>query len=160
MSEQQKPTKWEYFALLTRRSRDTLRLGQEEARSMGHLYFGAEHLLLGLLRVESDVAYRALSSLGVNLADTRSRVEQMVGRNVRKEGLKPSETGQLPFTPRMKEALTQTVLESQWLDHDRHIGTEHLLLGLGGAGRRHGGEDTRRPRRDSRQGAPGGHAKD
>jgi ATP-dependent Clp protease ATP-binding subunit ClpA len=32
----------------------------------------------------------------------------------------------------MKEVLTQAALEARWLEHDRHIGTEHLLLGLSG----------------------------
>jgi ATP-dependent Clp protease ATP-binding subunit ClpA len=56
----------------------------------------------------------------------------VVGRDVGREGLEPSSTGQLSFTPRMKEVLTQAVLEPRWLEHDIHIGTEHLLLGLSG----------------------------
>ena len=99
---------------------------------MAHRYLGAEHLLLGLLREGSGVAYRALDALGVSLEDARSRVERKLGRDVGREGIEPSSTGQLPFTPRMKEVLTQAAAEARWLEHDRHLGTEHLLLGLSG----------------------------
>ncbi|MDP9474179.1 MAG: hypothetical protein M3R38_00485 [Actinomycetota bacterium] len=127
-----KGTEGGFFTLYTQRSRRTIVLAQEEARSMGHRYLGAEHLLLGLLRVGGGVAHRALDSLGITLEAARSRVEHMVGRDVGREGFEPSSSGQLPFTPRMKEVLKQAALEARWLEHDRHIGTEHLLLGLSG----------------------------
>jgi ATP-dependent Clp protease ATP-binding subunit ClpA len=121
-----------FFALYTRHSRRTIVLAQEEALSIDHRSIDTEHLLLGLLRVEDGVAYNALSALGIALEDARRRVVEIAGRNVGREGLEPSSTGQLPFTPRMKEVLRQAVLEARWLEHDRHIGTEHLLLGLSG----------------------------
>jgi len=122
-----------FFALYTQRSRRTIVLAQDEARSMDHRYIGTEHLLLGLLRVGAGAAHDVLSALSIALDDARRRVGEMVGRDDGREGLEPSSsTGQLPFTPRMKEVLTQAVLEARWLEHDRHIGTEHLLLGLSG----------------------------
>ena len=127
-----KDTKGAFFGLYTQASRRTIVLAQEEARSMAHRYLGAEHLLLGLLREGNGAAYRALDSLGLTLEDARGRVERAVGRDVGREGIEPSPTGQLPFTPRMKEVLTQAALEAGWLEHDRHLGTEHLLLGLSG----------------------------
>jgi len=132
MSAEKKDTKSGFFALYTPRSRHTLVLAQQEARSMEHRYLSTEHLLLGLLQMGSGVAHCALDSLVITLEDARSRVENLVGRNVGREGLEPSSTGQLHFTPRIKEVLTQADLEARWLDHDRHIGTEHLLLGLSG----------------------------
>jgi hypothetical protein len=131
-AEKKKDTEGGFFALYTQRSRHTIVLAQEEARSMAHRYIGAEHLLLGLLREGGGVAYRALDSLGITVEDARSRVEHMVGRDVGREGLEPSSTGQLSFTSRMKKVLTQAALEARWLEHDKHIGTEHLLLGLSG----------------------------
>jgi ATP-dependent Clp protease ATP-binding subunit ClpC len=98
------------FALYTPRSRRTIVLAQEEARSMGHRYIDTEHLLLGLLRVGDGAAYDALSTLGIILEDSRRRVEEIVGRDDGREGLEPSSKGQLPFTPRMKEVLTQAAL--------------------------------------------------
>jgi ATP-dependent Clp protease ATP-binding subunit ClpA len=42
-------------------------------------------------------------------------------------GVRP--TGHIPFTPRAKESLANTVREAQ-ARHDDHIGIEHLALGL------------------------------
>ena len=128
----EKDTRDRFFALYTRASRRTIVLSQEEARSLAHRYLGTEHLLLGLLREEDGAAHRALDSLGVTLEDARRRVERLLGRDVGREGIEPSPTGQLPFTPRMREVLTQAASEARWLEHDRHLGTEHLLLGLSG----------------------------
>jgi ATP-dependent Clp protease ATP-binding subunit ClpC len=88
-----------------------------------HDYIGTEHLLLGLLREEEGLAARALASLGVALDDVRSRVAQVVGRG------EEAATGQIPFTPRAKEALELSLREALSLGHN-YIGTEHLLLGL------------------------------
>lgn len=132
MSAERENPKGSIFALYTQASRRTIVLAQEEERSMAHRYLGAEHLLLGLLREGNGVAYRALDSLGVTLEDTRRQVEHRVGRDVGREGIEPSSTGQLPFTARVKDVLTQAASEARWLEHDRHLGTEHLLLGLSG----------------------------
>ena len=132
MSADKTNAEGEFFALYTQRSRRTIVLAQEEARSMDHRYIGTEHLLLGLLRVGDGVAHNALSTLGIDLEDARRRVRKIVGRDVGREGLAPSSTQKLSFTQRMKEVLTQAALEAGWLEHDRHIGTEHLLLGLSG----------------------------
>ncbi len=132
MDSEKKDTGQGAFELYTQNARKVVVLAQEEARSMEHLYLGSEHLLLGLLRVEEGVPRRALSSLGVTLERTRECVERTVGRNVGREGLKPSDAGQLHFTPRAKEVLTQALFEARWLGHDRHVGPEHLLLGLSG----------------------------
>lgn len=98
-AEKKKDTESGFFALYTQRSRHAIVLAQEEARSMAHRYIGAEHLLLGLLREGGGVAHRVLDSLGITLEDARSRVEHMVGRNVGREGLEPSSTGQLSGCP-------------------------------------------------------------
>ncbi len=70
--------------------------------------------------------------MGITLEDAQRRVEHELGRDVGREGIEPSPSGQLAFTPRMKEVLTQAASEARWLEHDRHLGTEHLLLGLSG----------------------------
>ena len=131
MGPEKKDTK-STFAHYTERSRNVVVVAQEEAHSLEHRYLGTEHLLLGLLRVEDSIAHQALSAFGVTLENTRSQVEHAVGRNVGREGLEPSATGQLPFTPRAKEVLQQAALEARWLEHDKHVGTGHLLLGLSG----------------------------
>jgi len=98
-------------------------LAQEEARLLNHNYIGTEHLLLGLLREGEGVAAQALLRLGISLEDVRARVGEIIGRG----GSVPS--GHIPFTPRAKKVLELSLREALALK-DRHIGTEHLLLGL------------------------------
>jgi ATP-dependent Clp protease ATP-binding subunit ClpC len=115
------------FERFTEPARHVVVLAQEEARRLDHGYIGTEHLLLGLLRQEDGIAARALVSLGIALEPVRSRVAGLVGRGESRE------TGQIPFTPRAKKVLELSLREAQALGH-RHIGTEHVLLGLGREG--------------------------
>jgi ATP-dependent Clp protease ATP-binding subunit ClpC len=61
-----------------------LSLAQDEARALNHNYFGTEHILLGLLGVERGMAARILSSLGVDLPQVHTALEdRLVGRGAR-----------------------------------------------------------------------------
>jgi ATP-dependent Clp protease ATP-binding subunit ClpA len=111
------------FERFTERARQVVVLAQDEARGLRHNYIGTEHLLLGLLREEQGLAARALASLGLELEDVRGRIAAIVG-----EGEEVT-SGQIPFTPRAKQALELSLKESRALDSD-FIGTEHILLGL------------------------------
>ena len=50
-----------------------------EARALSHNYVGTEHLLLGVLREGEGVAARALTDLGLRLADVRRDVLTLLG---------------------------------------------------------------------------------
>ncbi len=112
------------FERFTDRARRVVVLSQEEARRLNHNYIGTEHLLLGLLLEGAGVAAQALTSLGVSLDETRSQVEQIIGRGTQVPG-----SDHIPFTPRAKKVLELSLREALQLGHD-YIGTEHLLLGL------------------------------
>jgi ATP-dependent Clp protease ATP-binding subunit ClpC len=94
----------------------------QEARGFAHTAIGTEHLLLGLIG-EGGAAASVLASVGVSLAGCRARVLEVSGR-----GGAPV-SGYLPFTPGAKRALASSVRESLALGH-RHVGTEHVLLGV------------------------------
>jgi len=111
------------FERFTERARKVMVLAQEEARRFDHNYIGTEHILLGLVSEDEDVAARALSSLDVTLEGVRDQVESIVGYG--EEGM----GAQAPFTPRSKKVLELGLREAMQLGHN-HIGTEHLLLGL------------------------------
>jgi ATP-dependent Clp protease ATP-binding subunit ClpC len=100
-------------------------LAQDEARSLGHDRLGTEHLLLGLLREGEGLAARALAALDVSIDEARAQVVRLVGRGADRNVSR----GQIPFTPRAKQALELGLREALTLGHD-YIGTEHLLLGL------------------------------
>jgi ATP-dependent Clp protease ATP-binding subunit ClpA len=111
------------FERFTERARQVVVLAQDEAKRCRHNYIGSEHLLLGLLREEEGLASRVLESLGVELEEVRSKVNQYVGKG------DEITTGQIPMTPRAKRILELSLREALSLGHN-YIGTEHLLLGL------------------------------
>jgi prophage maintenance system killer protein len=111
------------FQRFTDRARRAVCLAQEEARLLRHSYVGTEHLLLGLLYEEQDVAAKALESMGITLEGVRGRVEEIAGH-----GQSPV-TGHIPFAPGAKQALELSLREALALGHN-YLGTEHILLGL------------------------------
>jgi ATP-dependent Clp protease ATP-binding subunit ClpC len=98
-----------------------LTLAQDAAQRLDHNFIGTEHLLLGLVGIEGCVAARALKTLGVGPAEVRREVESIKG-----QGEHPV-IGEIGLTPRLKKVLELAVDEAR---KDRHVGTEHLLLGL------------------------------
>jgi ATP-dependent Clp protease ATP-binding subunit ClpC len=111
------------FEQFTDQARRVVVLAQEEARMLNHNYIGTEHLLLGLIDEGEGVAAQALESLGISLEDVQEQVEEIIGHG------SSTPTGHIPFTPRAKKVLELSLREALQLGH-KHIGTEHLLLGL------------------------------
>jgi deoxycytidylate deaminase len=50
----------------------------EDARSLGHNYLGTEHLLLGLLRLQDNIASMILMNLGVTVEKLREEILNML----------------------------------------------------------------------------------
>jgi ATP-dependent Clp protease ATP-binding subunit ClpC len=111
------------FERFTDRARRVVVLAQEEARMLNHNYIGTEHILLGLSHEGEGVAAKALNMLGIRLEAVRQQVEEITGRGTE------APAGHIPFTPRAKKVLEQSLREALQLGHD-YIGTEHLLLAL------------------------------
>jgi ATP-dependent Clp protease ATP-binding subunit ClpC len=55
------------FERFMERARQVVVLAQDEARALKHNYIGTEHILLGLLREEEDLAARVLESFAAAL---------------------------------------------------------------------------------------------
>jgi ATP-dependent Clp protease ATP-binding subunit ClpC len=113
----------ERFDRFTKQARKVLSLAQEEAQRFNHNYIGTEHLLLGLIRERDGVAATVLRTLGVELNKVRGAVEFIKGRG---ERIVLSDIG---LSSRAKKVLELATDEALRLNH-RHIGTEHVLLGL------------------------------
>ena len=111
------------FERFTEPARRVVVLAQEEARALGHDRIGTEHLLLGLLREEEGVAVRALRALGITSDGARARIVDLAGRG------EHVSAGDLGFTPPARRALKLAERDAERL-RDRHVGTEHLLMGL------------------------------
>jgi ATP-dependent Clp protease ATP-binding subunit ClpA len=79
-------------------------------------------------RAFSDEDEDALRSVGIDLDEVRRSVEETFGPGALDRG-RGSRAGHIPFTRGAKKALELSLREAIALGH-RHIGTEHLLLGL------------------------------
>ncbi|WP_329243760.1 hypothetical protein OG417_46540 [Actinoallomurus sp. NBC_01490] len=120
------------FERFTDTARRVVVYSKEEALLLDHDFIGTEHILLGLLRDDTETAVQVLTSLGAALAPARVQVEAMLGR-----GEKPS-VAEIPFTARAKKVLELSLREALQLGHN-YIGSEHILLGLLREGEGEGG---------------------
>ena len=111
-----------YMNNFTPRAQQVLNLARREADRFHHNYIGAEHVLLGLLRLGHGVAVSVLENAGVDIQDLAHKIEaSMVS------GDTAGTEGSLPYTPRVKKLLTVAGAEARELRHT-YVGTEHLLL--------------------------------
>ena len=111
---------WQRF---TERARKVVFFAQEEAGRLGENYVSTEHLLLGLVRENDNVAARILDRLGVSLDRIRSEIERQVARGEGRLGQ------DMQLTPRAKRVIDLAYDEAKQLGNN-YIGTEHILLGL------------------------------
>jgi hypothetical protein len=111
------------FERYTEKARRTIFFGRYEASQFGSPYIETEHLLLGLLREDKALASRFLRSD----AAVESIRKQIEGHTA--PGEKVSTSVDLPLSHACKRVLTYGAEEAERLSH-KHIGTEHLLLGL------------------------------
>ena len=111
------------YELFTDQARRVVAQAQVEARHLHHPYIGTEHVLLGLLTDSDGVTHQALTSLGIDPADLRQSVTNVLG-----EGFEAPQS-HIPFTPRAKRVLELSLRESLQMGHN-YIGSEHILLAL------------------------------
>ena len=111
---------WQRF---TERARRVVFFAQEDAGRLGENNVSTEHLLLGLVRENDNVAARILDRLGVSCQQVRSEIERQVTRGSRMVG------NEMQLTPRAKRVIDLAYDEARGLNNE-YIGTEHLLLGL------------------------------
>ena len=112
------------FERYTEKARRVIFFARYEASQFGAPAIEPEHLLLGLMREDETLMARFLARAQANPEVIRKEVE---GRAPLRE--KISTSVELPLAPETKQVLQYAHEESGRLQH-RHIGTEHLLLGL------------------------------
>jgi len=112
------------FERYTEKARRVIFFARYEASQFGAPAIEPEHLLLGLMREDKTLTARFLARAQASLEAIRKDIE---GRAPLRE--KISTSVELPLAPETKRVLAYAHEESDRLQH-RHIGTEHLLLGL------------------------------
>ncbi|MFQ5816721.1 MAG: ATP-dependent Clp protease ATP-binding subunit [Terriglobia bacterium] len=111
------------FERYTEKGRRVIFFARYEASQYGSPYIESEHLLLGLLREDKALANRFLRSHG-SVESIRKEIE---ARTTIRERL--SSSAEVPFSEEVKRVLRHAIEEAERMAH-KHIGTEHLLLGL------------------------------
>ncbi|HEY1951138.1 MAG TPA: ATP-dependent Clp protease ATP-binding subunit [Bryobacteraceae bacterium] len=111
------------FERYTEKARRVIFFARYEASQFGSPYIETEHLLLGLLREDKALANRFLRSHAA-IESIRKQIEAHT--TVRE---KVSTSVDLPLSHECKRVLAYGAEEAERLSH-KHIGTEHLLLGL------------------------------
>src|SRR6201747_3041990 len=111
------------FERYTEKARRGIFFARYEASQFGSPYIETEHLLLGLLREDKALTNRFLRS-HASVESIRKQIENHT--TVRE---KVSTSVDLPLSNECKRVLAYAAEEAERLS-DKHIGTEHLLLGL------------------------------
>jgi len=110
------------FERYTEKARRVIFFARYEASQFGSPYIETEHLLLGLLREDKGLSNKLLSLESAE--EIRKKIEL---RTTLRE--KVSTSVDLPLSNESKRVLAYGAEEAERLSH-KHIGTEHLLLGL------------------------------
>jgi hypothetical protein len=122
--EQREARSWvrRMFERYTERARRVLFFARNEAVQFGSTTIETEHLLLGLIREDKNLTNRFLR----NHSAVESIRKEIEGRTTFRERVL---TIELPMSNECKRICAYAAEEAERLNH-RHIGTEHLLLGI------------------------------
>ncbi len=112
------------FERYTEKARRVIFFARYEASQLGGLAIEPHHLLLGLLRDDQQLFTRFCKLTAATVEELRDRVRAATGSST-----KLSASADMPLSSQAKDILTYAADESHKLNH-KHIGTEHLLLGL------------------------------
>jgi hypothetical protein len=111
------------FERYTERARRVIFFARYEASVYGSPTIETEHLLLGILREDYKIAKHLLPRLRPK-SEIQAKIESKITRRER-----ISTSVEMPLSNESKQALRLAGEEATTIGH-RHVGTEHLLLGL------------------------------
>jgi ATP-dependent Clp protease ATP-binding subunit ClpC len=111
------------FDKYTEKARRVIFFARYEASQFGSPYIDTEHVLLGILREDKALTNRFLRSH----SSVESIRRQIKGLTIVREAV--STSVDLPLSADCERVLAYAAEEAEGLGH-KHIGTEHLLLGL------------------------------
>ncbi|MCB0515209.1 MAG: ATP-dependent Clp protease ATP-binding subunit [Chitinophagales bacterium] len=106
--------------------KDVLAFSREEAIRLRHQYIGVEHLMLGIIRQQKNMAIKVLHSLGVDIASYKSALENSITEGS-KTVFYPEQS--IALTHQAEKILKFTNIEAKNTRMEV-IGTEHLMLAI------------------------------
>ena len=108
----------------SKRVQKILKLAKEEAIRLGHSYVGSEHLLLGLLRLDSGLSSKIFNIYDCDIEDIQSMIEDLI-----KTSGGTMTLGHLPLTRRAERILRNAFNEAASMGATI-ADDEHLLLAI------------------------------
>lgn len=121
-----KPKKAETKDGFSLRAAKILELAAGKALDMGCEHIGTEHILWGILNVDSCLAKRILAGFDINISEMQKELENWLDKGSRKDGVPQ-------YSPRAKMALAKAGDASK-ASGQEFVGSQQLLLGLLEAG--------------------------
>src|ERR1051326_5188706 len=109
------------FERYTERARRVIFFARYEASQFGSTTIETEHMLLGLIREDNNLMNRVSNGWAKGIRD------EITSQMTVHEKVSPSVD--LPLSNECKRILAYAGEEAERMNH-RHIGTEHLLLGM------------------------------
>lgn len=111
------------FKGFTEKANNAMNLAITSAEELGHDYVGSEHIMLGLLKEGTGVAFTVLNKLGVTAEEFEKLIQERIGTG------EPTQLTPDEFTPRTKRILQVAAVAGAQL-HNAYVGTEHLLIAI------------------------------
>lgn len=100
---------------------------RNEALRLGHDYIGTEHLLLGMLFDNDNLAVRVLDAMDVDFTELKFKIEDTITENRSEQS--PGSSPNVPLNRQAERVLKVTFLEAKNLNSDE-ISPEHLMLSI------------------------------
>ena len=109
---------------VTDKAKRALDIANRLSKSMQYNYVGTEHILAGLVKEGSGVAYEVLTANGVELSKLLQMIEELISIN--SDTLVAERDG---YSPRAQHIMAKAEEEARKLGYDK-VGTEHILLAI------------------------------
>jgi len=106
-------------------AQQTLEFARAEAPRLNHDFIGTEHVLLGLLKSQSEIVPNVMRRLGVEFEAVRVEIEKVIGPGMPAQRV----AANIPYTPRATRALALAAKEAEELNQAQ-VSPEHIFLGL------------------------------
>lgn len=111
------------FKGFTQKANDALNIAITSAEEFGHSYIGSEHIILGILKENTNIAANVLGTLGVTAENFENEIKTKIGTG------EPVSLTADDLTPRSKRILQVAIIQAARLGHN-YVGTEHILLSV------------------------------
>ncbi|HUR30348.1 MAG TPA: ATP-dependent Clp protease ATP-binding subunit [Saprospiraceae bacterium] len=104
-------------------------LSRNEALRLGHDYIGTEHLLLGMIQDNDNLAVRVLDAMDVDFQELKFKIEDTIAEGRVEQTPSSSGNVNVPLNRQAERVLKVTFLEAKNLNSDE-ISPEHLMLSI------------------------------